>query len=70
MWRRAVFANRFLSALFVQKIGCMEKKAKKEKNKKVPKEPAKAKVIGGETKPGKKPSDVKTGKCRSALRKW
>ena len=48
----------------------MEKKAKKEKNKKVPKEPAKAKAIGGETKPGKKPSDVKTGKCRSALRKW
>lgn len=42
----------------------MEKKAK---NKKVAKEPAKAKVMGGEKKTGKKELDGKTGKGRCAL---
>ena len=45
----------------------MEKKVKKSKDKKIVKEPAKAKAVGGEKKPGKKTSDSKTGKCRGAL---
>lgn len=45
----------------------MEKKVKKSKDKKIVKEPVKAKAVGGEKKPGKKTSDSKTGKCRSAL---
>ena len=50
------------------KISCrMEKKAKKDKDKKVLKKPAKAKVIEGEKKPAKKNSDSKTGKCRGVL---
>ena len=50
------------------KISCwMEKKVKKSKGKKIVKEPAKAKAVGGEKKPGKKTSETKTGKCRGAL---
>lgn len=45
----------------------MEKKVKKSKGKKIVKEPAKAKAVGGEKKPGKKTSETKTGKCRGAL---